>query len=559
MNNAHGIFYHVCSISPDRRIKDRWEIVVVSFISFPFYFFLAVLLAAYFLLPSKLKKYQWIVLLIGSYFFYLSANVLLVFFIAFSTCSAFFAARWMDRINEGYKEKAKGVEKAEKKELKKQADQRKKIILAVVLVLNFSILAFFKHFNTLADYANSLLSFLGIGMHISRHSFLLPLGISFYTFQSMGYLVDVYRGKISADRNLAKYALFVSFFPQLIQGPISRYDELAGQLYASRKFDYTKFVKGGQLILWGLLKKMVIADRISVISGTIFAAPQQYTGLYVLIGAIAAAVYVYTDFSGGVDVARGCAQLLGIHLPENFMRPFFANSLSDYWRRWHITLNEWWRDYLFYPMSLSKPMVRLGKWTRTHFGVGFGKILPVYICINIVRVINALWHGADPKYIVSGFYNGIVIVLGMAFTPLFTKAIEGLHIKTNTFSWRVFQILRTFFLVCISRIILSARDVGTAFSSIGSLFSNFNPWILFDGSLLELGLNAANITVLLISLGILMCVSIMQEQDMQIRERLYEQNIVFQWSITIACIMIIIIFGQYGIGYDAASFVYTQF
>lgn len=509
----------------------------MSFLSFTFALFVAIALAVYFLWVPK--KYQWCVLLVISYVFYAFAGWKLFFFILFTTTTVFICALLLKKI---------------------KTKNRKTAAIALVIVGNFAILAFFKWFNTLAGWGNRLLDAIGDPtVHIPLFSLLLPLGISFYTFQAIGYLIDVSRGKVEPERNFAKFALFISFFPQLVQGPISRHSELADQLYASRRFDYDEARRGFQLVVWGLFKKLVIADRLLLTTSQIFSDQEAYNGLYFLFGGIVSFVKLYADFSGGVDIARGVAQMFGINMPQNFRRPFFSNTLSDFWRRWHMTLNLWWRDYLFYPFVLSKAMTRFGKFVRNHIGPEFSRVVGVYIGIYVVRVINAMWHGADLFLIASGLYHGFLITTGLMLTPVFIKIIRLLHINTGCFSWRLFQIVRTFLLVSIGQIFWNAGGVKASITAIVSIFKDFNPWILNLDSTLLVGMSEWDAKIIFISVLLLIIVEVFQEKGISIRETLERQIIAFQWIVLLGGIFATILWGQYGIGYNATDFIYRGF
>ncbi|HOB20919.1 MAG TPA: MBOAT family O-acyltransferase, partial [Candidatus Atribacteria bacterium] len=245
------------------------------------------------------------------------------------------------------------------------------------------------------------------------------MGISFYTFQTMGYIIDVYRGKHPAERNFFKLALFVSFFPQLIQGPISRFSDLAQTLYKEHSFDSRNISFGIQRILWGYFKKVVLADRILVAVNTLIKNPDTYQGAYVLIGMLFYAYQLYADFTGGIDITIGIAQVLGIEVKENFHRPYFSKNIVEYWRRWHITMGTWFRDYLFYPLSVSKPMLNISKHSRRLFGEALGKRIPVYLSTFIVWFATGIWHGASWNFIVWGLMNCVVILISQELKPFY--------------------------------------------------------------------------------------------------------------------------------------------
>lgn len=416
-----------------------------------------------------------------------------------------------------------------------------------------------KYFNFFAANVNSFLNYVNIDQTIPLLNLILPLGISFYTFQSAGYLIDVYRGKIEPDRNLARFALFVSFFPQIVQGPISRYSELANQLFEFHEFDYTRAKFGAQLILWGLFKKMVIADRIAIAVDTVFNNYRDYSGITLFIGAVFYSLQVYCDFSGGIDIARGVAQILGIELTNNFKRPFFATSVADFWRRWHITLGDWARNYIFYPLSLSKSFARLGRVSRKFLGSYFGKLVPTFLAMLITFLMIGIWHGPSWKFVAYGLYNGILIFLGILIEPFVAKVIKKYQIRTNVFSWRLFNILLTFFLISIGRYFSRANGFMDALSMLKRTFTTLDFWVLYNGSLTQLGLSEKDVSLLVLAVLVLFVVGVYQERGFSIRQFISEQNLVFRWGVYFAAVISILVFGVYGIGYDVTNFIYMGF
>lgn len=530
----------------------------MSIISLAFIAFLGIVFLIYFLTPPK---YQWITLLAFSYVFYLFAGVKLLAFLAFTTASTFYLGLAIQKINTEYSERAKvqGLSRAEKKGLKEEGNKKKKKFMLAALLANFGILFVLKYLSYLSVPSNFLFSRLGIDLALPTDSLFLPLGISFYTFQSMGYIVDLYRNKFQAETNLFRFALFVSFFPQIIQGPISRFDELAGQLYKPHAFDYTRVKFGLELMLWGYFKKLVIADRIAIMTSAVFANPEQYQGFYVVFAGIFSWLELYFDFSGGIDIVRGVAEALGIVMPENFKRPFFADSLAEFWRRWHMTLNNWWRDYIFYPLTLSKAFTKLGKKCKKIFGNEAGKKVPIMLALLIVRVINGVWHGAYLYFFIGGLYNGIMIALAFLLEPQFKRWIEKLHVNTACLSWKAFRIVRTFLLLCVPKLIYNAETWGQMMFNIRCAFGQFNPWIFFDESLFTLGVSKEQFYLVLAALLIVFTVSLFQEMGYNIRQKLEEQNVGFRWLVYLTGICAIMFFGVYGIGYDVAGFQYMQF
>lgn len=524
----------------------------MSFTSLNFLIFVLFVVLAYYIVPQRIR---WIVLLIASYCFYLLSSPKTFIFILFTTAVTFFGGKYIGEKNASYQkwlnETGKQLPREERKKVKAEIQKQKRKAVSGVLVTNFGVLAIMKYFRY-------YLSFLGLDIGIFDAGFLIPLGISFYTFQSVAYIIDLYRNKFEADQNIFKFALFLSFFPQIIQGPIARYDHLAAQLYEGHCFEYKNLTFGAQLILWGFVKKLIIADRAAILVSQIFDNYTEYQGVYVLVALFMYSIQIYGDFSGGIDIARGVAQILGIEMADNFQRPYFSTSLSEFWRRWHMTLGNWCRDYIFYPISLSKMFGKWGKSLRSVFGDRLGKLFPVIVAQMATFLVIGLWHGAEFKYIAYGLYNGLIIVSGLICEPYFRKIESLFHINTKAFSWKVFQICRTFMIVVMGRVFPKAAAFGVSLAMLKCL-TVFNPGAFLNGHMLELGLTAADWKVLFVFCVIWFIISLMQENGIKVREFLSEQNIWFRWSVYIAAVVAVMVFGIYGPGYDASTFIYRGF
>ncbi len=527
----------------------------MSFTSVAFLLFVVGTAVVYFLVPQKVR---WIVLLLASYTFYLLSSPKTFIFVLITTVTTFFGGKKIGSYDATYKayieENTNCLEKDQKKSLKKENKMKKQRVLIFVMVVNFGILAFLKYFRV---YLNGIASLIGLEQ-IFHPGMLIPLGISFYTFQSMSYLIDLYRGKYSPDTNLAKFALFVSFFPQIVQGPISRYNQLAGQLYQGHSFEYKRVKFGVQLIFWGFFKKLVIADRIGILVNQIFDHYTDYHGFFLIIAVVGYTIQIYADFSGGMDIARGISQIFGIDMAKNFERPYFSTSIPEFWRRWHITLGQWCRDYIFYPISLSPTFGRLGKKSRKIFGDRVGKLFPVIIAQLMTFLTIGIWHGADFKFVAYGLYQAIFIIGAILLEPYIKKLTALLRINTKAFSWKLFQIGRTFMLIVIGRFFSRGASFVAAITMMKESLV-FNPRVFFDGSLLRLGLTQGDFRVLGIALLILLFVSILQENGINVREKLSEQNMLFRWLVYITGIVFVLIFGIYGSGYDVTGFIYRAF
>lgn len=383
------------------------------------------------------------------------------------------------------------------------------------------------------------------------------MGISFYTFQTMGYLIDVYRAKAEPERNIARLALFVSFFPQLVQGPISRFSELEPQFFTPHRFEGRTFTYGLQRILWGYFKKLVIADRIVALMTTLLDEPAEYRGAYVFLLIIVYSIQIYADFTGGIDITIGIAESLGIKLAENFNRPFSSVSTKEYWRRWHITMGTWFTDYIFYPVSVCRPMLKLSKFSRRVFGNAVGKRIPVYLATVVTWFLTGLWHGAGWNFIVWGLLNCAVILVSQELEPLYKKFRERFPRLTSSRGYTLFSRARTFLLMGLIRSLDCYRDVGLTFRMWGSMFTTRNLGEVFSQRLFTLGIGAADIIIIAAAVAAVCCVSVISEKR-DIRAAVYEKPLLCAASCC-ALLVIIILLGEYGIGYDAQQFIYNQF
>ncbi|MEG2287240.1 MAG: MBOAT family O-acyltransferase [Ruthenibacterium sp.] len=518
------------------------------FTTLEFGLFLAVCVLAYYLLP---KRFQWLLLLGFSLVFYAMLGKKYIAFVLFSGITTWMAAQWMGAQYAAQQAELAAnpaLDRAAKKELQKKYKSRSRIVLLLFLAANLGLLFCFKFYNMAAEQ----LAFL------PQMRLLMPVGISFYTLQVLGYVIDVYHRKVKPEKSLLKTLLFTMFFPQIIEGPISRFDQLAPQLCAEHAFDYDRFVLGLERMLWGYFKKLVIADRLNILVTSIFEAYGRYEGFEIAIGAALYTIQLYADFSGGIDIACGVGELFGISYAENFKRPFFSKSISEFWRRWHITLGTWLRDYVFYPLTLSKPMAKLGKWSAKHFGKTAGKWLPACLSLLALWVCNGLWHGEGMQYIAFGLYHGCLVILGMAAAPLFDRISGLLHVNRQSQCFKIIQILRTFFLVCFGEMIFRSTSLTMAKDLTVRLFSKWNPWVLFGPFIQNLGLDTKELAVAAIAMLVLLCVSLASRKG-SVRDWINRQELPIRWFILLGGIVSVVLFGVYGPGYDPTPFIYFKF
>lgn len=389
----------------------------------------------------------------------------------------------------------------------------------------------------------------------------VPIGRPFHNTEIL--LLDennklVEDGKQSVEKNFFKLALFVSFFPQLVQGPISRFHDLSETLFSKHYFESNVVVSGLMRILWGYFKKVVIADRIITGVTTLIHSPSEYQGAYVFIAMLFYAFELYCDFTGGIDITIGIAEVMGIRVTENFNLPYFSKNIKEYWNRWHITMGTWFTDYIFYPISVCKPMLNLSKFSRKHFGEVIGKRVTVYLSAFVVWFTTGLWHGAAWNFIVWGLMNFVVIMVSQELEPLYEKFHKRFSVKGKV-PYEAFQILRTFLLMSCIRMFDCYRDVPLTFKMVGTMFTKFNIGELFNGSLLSIGLSVADYVVLIVGFIVVFTVSLFKVRVGNVRTVLLQKPPIVYFGIMAVMIMLIIVFGAYGIGYDSSQFIYNQF
>ena len=526
----------------------------MSFTTVAFFVFLLAGIVVYYVLP---KNVQWIWLLILSYIYYFTFSIKASLFMVFATVTIYFGGIWLQNIqNTGdryLKDNKETLSREDKKAYKESLRRKKRWVLFLILLLDFGMLAVVKYSNFAIENINSVLGLIGkepiglLGMG-------LPLGISFFTFQSVSYAIDVYQGKYECEKNIFKMGLFVSFFPQLLQGPIGRYDRLGKQLYSGHSFNLKNVEYGLQRIGWGLFKKVVIADRAAVLVLNVFNNYEAYSGFHYIMAVLMYSVDLYMDFSGGIDIVIGAAQMFGITMDENFRQPYFSKSIGEFWRRWHITLGTWMKDYIFYPMSLSKKMNKFGKWGKKHFGNTFGRTLPICFANIVIFFIVGIWHGAAWKYIAYGLYNGFIIAISNLLEPVYKKLLSKFHINATSRGWTLWQIIRTFILVNISWYFDNAATLTDAFRLMGNTFKHasfsMDAVVKMFGSQLDLIILLAGCLVWLI-------ISILKEKGIVIREALDRKPLIIRWAVYIALVMSVAMLGY--ISNTSGGFMYAQF
>ena len=478
------------------------------FNSFEFLIFFPIVVGIYYFLPHRIG---WIFLLIASYYFYMCWKVEYVFLIFASTLSAYTAALLM------FKENQK---------------KKKKIYLFASVGFNLILLLVFKYFNFLNDSVRSAFNFFNIFYNVPAFKLLLPVGISFYTFQTIGYLVDVYREEVKAEKHLGIFALYVAFFPKLVAGPIERAKSFLPQCLENHPFDSQGVRDGLTLMLWGCFKKVVIADRLAITVNSTFSTPAEYSSIQLLIAAYFYTIQIYCDFSGYTDIAIGAAQVMGYRLMENFRRPYFAQSISEFWKRWHISLSTWFRDYLYIPLGGSRV-----------------KTLRHYVNLLIVFLLCGAWHGANWTFIVWGGLHGLYLVCALMTKDVRGKILGFLKLHRFPAVHTAIKVFITFNLVTFAWIFFRAESLSAAQSFVKSLFLNFS----YRGPLI-VGLNHYESFIALGAIIITVVAEVFQEnkmlQDMRTRCPRW-----LRWMVYYALIISIGLFGDY----SQQAFIYFQF
>ncbi len=494
------------------------------FNSIEFLIFFPIVILIYFVIPRKARMY-W--LLVVSYYFYMSWNAKYAVLIAGSTVVTFFSGILIQKLNDN--------------ESLSDHDRtvRKKWVVAGSLIINLGILAVFKYANFALESVDAIVSFFGHNAPGKRLDILLPVGISFYTFQALSYSIDVYRGTVPAEKNLLRYALFVSFFPQLVAGPIERTGNLLPQINNVENlnlWNYERVRDGLLLMLWGFFQKLVIADRISLMVEQVYNNYELYGFLEIFVASMLFCFESYCDFGGYSNIARGAAKVMGFDLMINFRQPYFARSIQEFWRRWHISMTTWFTDYLYIPLGGSRK-----------------GLLRKYINIMILFTTSGLWHGASWHYVVWGMLFGIFQIIGDLRHKLMKKIRKGAK-PVDNFSCKIRDIIVTFL----------AQGFVTMFFITGSLTQLWHMFKQMATSfttvgLLNVGLTENNWFALGFALLVLLIVDLMHENNISIFAWVKKQNIWFRWALYIGLLWATILLGIFGAGYDTSSFLYFQF
>lgn len=489
------------------------------FNSIQFLIFFPITVAVYFIIPAKVR-YLW--LLAASYYFYMQWNPVYSLLLLMSTVVTYAAALLIEKFDKPV---------------------HRKICLTTAILINLATLGYFKYSDLLVRCVNKGLGIIGLNQIEWNDSIVLPVGISFFTLQALGYLIDVYRKDIYAEHNFFRYALFVSYFPQLVAGPIERSKNLLKQLAVPAKFTYENLRRGLMIMLYGFFLKVVIADRLAIVVDVVYGNPEECPGFYIIVATVLFAIQIYCDFYGYSTIAKGAALTMGIKLMDNFNAPLFSKSIKEFWRRWHISLSSWFRDYLYIPLGGNRK----------------GKIRQ-YINLMIVFMVSGLWHGAAVSFVIWGALHGVYQIAGALYSRISAK-IKGMKGQEDTivFSDKLIKTVFTFALICFAWIFFRANSYSAAKRIIAQMFAADNWTILFDQSLYKLGVQREYFTLLFACVGVLAVVDYLKYTGKDVVAIFFRQRWWFRVFAEILLLVIIILFGCYGSAYDVQQFIYFQF
>lgn len=489
------------------------------FNSFSFLVFFPVVLVLYYIIPQKLKN-TW--LLLSSYYFYSCWNTKYCLLLLVCTLVTYFAGLFLD---------------TEKKEA-----ALRKTAFWIALLFILGLLGGYKYTNFIIENLNKVLRLFVIGHELHRFDIVLPVGISFFTFQAASYLIDVYKGKISAEKNPINYALFVSFFPQLLSGPIGRADKLLPQYRQVKEFRYENVVSGFVLMVWGFFLKLVIADRAAILVNTVYGDFRSYSGLAIVFATMIYGVQIYCDFYGYSSMATGAAEMLGIQLPINFDTPYLSTSIKEFWRRWHISLSSWLRDYVYFPLGGSRCSVQRR-----------------YLNVLVTFFVSGIWHGSKWSFIAWGLLHGLYQVVGDLLKPIREKLCSSLQIRTDTAAFKAFKVLVTFGLADFAWLFFRADSFKTGLKMCKRILLEFHPFSLVGDAIYKLGLDQKNLQLLVVCILVLFVTDMLTYRGVDLRKWFLRQNWLFREITLVSVILFIILVGAWGNSYNASSFIYFQF
>ncbi len=526
--------------------------VKMQYNSLLFFVFFLLFLCVFFLCRDGKKKQ--ICILTGNIIFYVWAGWQPMLIVLGSGLIAFFTTLKIEKIYSRYEGEKEELSPKEQVALfngyKKKA--RKHLILGMVLLFGVWILV----------KLGKLLGFATVTTFAAMYEktgVIVPLGISYYTLSTVGYILDVYWRKVVPTHNFVEFFSVMTYFPHIVQGPISKYSDLIEKFRKIPKFDFERVCFGFQLMFWGYIKKMVIADRILLYTKGVFAAPQEFAGAEIFIAVILCVVQLYADFSGCMDIVRGISQIMGIELAENFRQPFFSKSATEFWTRWHITLSAWTKEYIYLPIAMNPKFLKFTKKLKKNGKTWLPSFLKGMVPLIAVWLFTGLWHGTGLDYIVWGLYWCMLMTLSKETAFIWDKLYKKIGVDTQRRYYKLFQCVRTYFIFAIGRMFTVAGSLQGCALLWKQMFAESRLWVLSDGTFYTYGLDEKDCFVVLIGIIAMFIVDVLHEKGKRIRKTVAAQPLPVRWICYYGMIFAIVILGVYGAGYDASAFVYGAF
>lgn len=517
--------------------------------------FLPMVLATYQLAPRRLRG---LVLLVASYAFAWRLSGILV---GFTIATAVVTYAFGLAIGALLVKRDKLVKLVPKDRRRIKAGSRRKmsIVLALGIVVEIAPLFALKYLGFFSSISQQLGEVLGIG--ISRLSIDIgaPVGISFYTLTAISYLIDVYRERVPVDRNPMRVALFMGNFPQLMEGPICRYSQSGKAVYDGAPIVFENLYQGSLRILFGVMKKLVVADRLNTFVTRVFDGYESYDGGILALAAVLYTLQLYCDFSGAMDVVIGIARIFGVELPENFRQPFFSRTASEFWQRWHITLGAWFKDYVYYPISLSKAGKSLTKRARRRLGNKYGPLLASSVALLVVWLGNGLWHGAGSQYVLFGLYYFVIITLGGLVEPIAQSLSIRLGIDRDCRIYRSIQIIRTLLLVFVGELFFRSSGWKEGFAMFSKICNSFSLDALMNGTVFTMGIDLPDCAIVAFTTVIILLIDIIKERGIDLCSAVTRRGALVHWCAWTGIFLFIVVFGAYGLGYVPVDPMYAKF
>ena len=524
----------------------------MQFISYSFVILWMIAFALYYLFP---KKMQWYVLLVASVLFYViglkgfPVGLLLTGITTFG-CGLYLK----DKLEQEKEELKQCADKESKKALKAEFQRKRKRIQILYIVFNLGLLVFYKYAVVALPLAERL-----TGSHTRfLENVIMPLGISFYTLTAISYVVDAGRENCVVETNFLKVLLFLAYFPSVTQGPFNRFALMKEQFEREHEFQYDRMLRGIQRFVWGAFKKLVIADRIGIFVDRVYGVEvSSVPGSIFICATVFYMLQLYADFSGYIDMAAGISETFDIMLPDNFKRPYFSNSVAEFWRRWHITLGTWFKDYVMFSFVMSGTGRKISKACKNKWN-GMGRQVTPIIGTMFVWFFTGIWHGRTISYMLWGIYYGVIMSVSLVLEPSYVVWKEKLHIRDGKI-WTFVCMARTWLIVFMADVLIRSRSIAQAGAIYASFLTRLNIRSLLSKEITSYGINKYEFVLLFVVLIIWLAVSVLEERGEDVRTYLAGRPVVVRWVCYYGIVLLLLVTGIYGGGYDTAVFMYQSF